>query len=77
MPRNDIHELMRKMSFDNRLTALVCSVISTRRDAIASATYMIESASVMAIALSRREKTILVSKMRDTADELERQVMVG
>jgi hypothetical protein len=77
MPRYDIHEVMRLMSYDDRLTALVCSVISTRRDAISSAIYMVESASVMSIALSGREKTRLASKMRDTADELERQVMVG
>jgi len=75
--RSDIHEVMRSMSYDERLTALVCSVISTRRDAISSAEYMIESASVMSIALSGREKTRLAHKMRDTADELERQVMVG
>jgi hypothetical protein len=77
MARHDIHELMRSMNYNERLTALVCSVISTRRDAIASAEYMIESASVMSIALSGREKTRLALKMRDTADELERQVMVG
>jgi len=75
--RHDIHEIMRSLSYDERLTALVCSVISTKREAIASAIYMVESASVMSIALSAREKTRLALKMRDTADELEKQVMVG
>jgi hypothetical protein len=77
MPRNDIHELMRTLSFDERLTALVLSVVSTKRDAVTSAIYMIESASAMSVVLSGREKTRLALKMRDTADELERQVMVG
>ena len=75
--RNDIHEVMRLLDYDERLTALVLSVVTTRRDAISSATYMVESASVMAIALSGMEKMRLASKMRDTADELERQVMFG
>jgi len=77
MARHDIHEIMRSLNYDERLTALVCSVISTKREAIASAIYMVESASVMSIALSAREKTRLALKMRDTADELEKQVMVG
>ena len=75
--RNDIHEMMRTMSFDERLCALVLSVVSTKRDALASTVYMIESASVMSVVLSAREKTKVALKMRDTADEIERQVMVG
>jgi hypothetical protein len=52
-------------------------VIRTKTEALASAVYLVESASVMSLALSSREKTRLALKMRDTADELERQVMVG
>lgn len=77
MPRHDIHEMMRSMNYNERLTALVLSVVSTKREALASTIYMVESASVMSFALSAREKTKLALKMRDTADEIEKAVMVG
>jgi len=74
--RHDIHEFVRSMSYDDRLTALVCSVIRTKQEALASAVYLVESANVMSFAMSTRERLKLVSKMHDVADELERSVML-
>jgi hypothetical protein len=75
MARNDVHELLRSMDFDSRLTALALSVIRSRPEALASATYLVESASVLSVALSRSEKIRLVARARDIIDEVERSAM--
>jgi hypothetical protein len=73
--RDDIHELLRSMNYSARLTALALSVIRTKPEALASATYLVESASVLSVALSRSEKIRLVARARDIIDEVEREAM--
>lgn len=75
--RYDIHEALRGLNYDERLTALIVSVVRSRPEALASAAYLIESASVMSIALSKREKALLVARTRDIADEIERDAMLA
>ena len=75
--RHDIHEALRGLNYDERLTALIVSVVRSRPEALASATYLVESASVMTVGLSSREKTKLALRMRDIADEIERDAMLG
>ena len=68
-----VKALLRLVPYQERLTMLICDAIRNKPRAIDSTLNLIESAQVLTMALSGREKVRLVEKMRDVADTIERE----